>query len=157
MKRVTGIAAAVWIFSSGIASAATVETNICVINFGDVAKNLAVTGIKDGDWVNGDNYRPDKNFNKVLVSPYHEVCQRLDLRKSATNPKFTFVIGSEQTVMQFDQGIATWTSLSDYATENMARVGDMIWSVGAKQRKNVPQAGNPCQSGVHCYSFSIGP
>lgn len=157
MKAAIGIVASLWAIGTAAASAATVETNICVVSFSDVAKTLTVTGVVDSDWVNGDNYRPDKNFDKVVVGPYHEVCQRLDLKKTATNPKFTFVIGSEKTVMQFDQGIATWTSLSSYATENMARVGDMIWSVGAKQRKNVPQAGSPCQSGIHCYSFSIGP
>mgnify|MGYP006291002925 CR=1 FL=1 len=157
MKTVLGVFAALWALGAAAASAATVETNICVVSFSDVPKTLTVTDVTNRDWVNGDNYRPDKNFNNVVVGPYHQVCQRLDLKKAAANPSFTFVIGSERTVMQFDQGIATWTSLSDYATENMARVGDMIWSVGAKQRSNVPQAGSPCQSGIHCYAFSIGP
>ncbi len=145
------------LLASQSARAEAVETNLCIVNFQDVDKTLTVTGITPGDWVNGDKYRPDKNFDKVVVGPYHTVCQRADVDSAATSPKFKFVINGEETEMQFDQRVKTWSSQAAYGTQTIARYRNMIWSQGAKAPKNAPQVGMACTTGIHCYGFSIGP
>jgi hypothetical protein len=143
--------------ASPAAQAATVETNLCIVNFQDVDKTPVVAGITNSDWVPGDRYRPDKNFDNVVVGPYHTVCQRVDVSSAATSPKFKFVINGEETEMQFDQRVKTWSSLAAYSTQTIARYRNMIWSQGAKAPENKAQLGIPCTTGIHCYGFSIGP
>ena len=118
------------------------STYICLDNTTSTTKYIAVTGIDNNDWGNGN--RPDHNFEAQEILPGQTLCNEEDLSDNVMTTQFTFHVtgpGITTTMTYVGQG---WVAQDGTNLIGKGRSYSAGMTLGAS-----------CNYGSNCTQFDI--
>lgn len=127
------------------ASTSLVDTTICIKNLTSDNHLITVdaTSIDQGDW--GETFRPDYNFNNVVIPAGQTVCNRETvLSGSIIDPTFTFYVDNIASGMKYDYQ-------NGWGSQNYT---PLVSQSGTKMSNNYT-LGDECPLLKNCNEFEI--